>query len=418
MAGHIITVLGGKGGVGKSQFAANLAFSYAQEAKTKVLLLDFDSKALGDQQIITGIKSKKTLKDLSLFSGAIDPNTLNTFLGQHPSNVSFLTMPTMTSEADSIDVEGLGKSLKAIPNIFPITVIDAGNELTPLALKALEYSTLIFLVVTPDILAVNQTRKMYQDLITMLFPKEMIQIIMNQAQKGHPVSPEVVGKQIGRPVFSMIAKDDQSCILSLTKSQPAMLIAKSGAFANGVRDTVRKLIQKSVLRSLAALNEPQEMGKSLQPGTQSSSDSALPQGNKVWLELKSRIHKALVDEIDLKESNENDPKAITIMREQTKKVVVQLLGKEDTKAILKGRDDMNRIVKEILDEALGLGPLEDMLADKTISEVMVVGPHKIYYEQGGKIKFSDVVFTNDRQVLNVIERIVAPIGRRIDEKTP
>lgn len=57
-------------------------------------------------------------------------------------------------------------------------------------------------------------------------------------------------------------------------------------------------------------------------------------------------------------------------------MVVELLGKEDTKSVLANRDDMNRIVKEILDEALGLGPLEDMLADKTISEIMVVGPKR------------------------------------------
>ena len=99
-------------------------------------------------------------------------------------------------------------------------------------------------------------------------------------------------------------------------------------------------------------------------------------------------------------------------------MVVELLGKEDTKNILPTRDDMNKIVKEILDEALGLGPLEDMLSDKSISEIMVVGPKKIYYEQKGKVKKSEVTFTNDRQVMNVIERIVAPIGRRIDEKTP
>jgi pilus assembly protein CpaF len=114
----------------------------------------------------------------------------------------------------------------------------------------------------------------------------------------------------------------------------------------------------------------------------------------------------------------NDPKAQIILKEQTKKVVVDLLGKEDTKAVLNSREDMNQIVKEIIDEALGLGPLEDLLRDKTVSEIMVVGPYKIYYEQSGKLKLSDVTFTNDRQVLNVIERIVAPIGRRIDEKTP
>jgi pilus assembly protein CpaF len=63
--GFVIAVIGGKGGVGKSQFAANLAFAYAAENRQKVLLLDFDQKAAGDQTLITGIKSKKSLKDLS-----------------------------------------------------------------------------------------------------------------------------------------------------------------------------------------------------------------------------------------------------------------------------------------------------------------------------------------------------------------
>ena len=134
--------------------------------------------------------------------------------------------------------------------------------------------------------------------------------------------------------------------------------------------------------------------------------------------LKTRIHKSLVEEIDLSKDDDKDPKAKIILKEQTKKLIVDLLGKEDTKGILNTRDDMNQIVKEIIDEALGLGPLEDLLRDKECSEIMVVGPDKIFYEHGGKIKKSEVVFTNDRQVLNVIERIVAPIGRRIDEKQP
>ena len=415
MAGHIIAVIGGKGGVGKSQFAANLAYGLALEAKQKCLLMDFDRKACGDQMIITGLKPKKNLKDLSEFSGSIDPRTILPFITASPQKVAFVGMPTDSISAEAINVDGLGKTLKAITNIYQTTVIDAGSELNELSLKALEYATLIFMVVSPDILAVNQSRRLYSELVTMLFPKDMIQVVLNQYQKGHPVSPEIVGKQLGKPVFASIPKDDQSCITALNKSSPALVVAKTGAFSRGVVECVRKLVQKNVLRSLEKIAKSKPTPKKEKVDKSFDGKAA---GANPWLMLKSRIHKSLVEEMDLKKEDENDPKALLILREKTKKVVVDLLNKEDTKSVVNGREEMNQIVKEILDEALALGPLEDLLSDKTVSEVMVNGPHMIFYEQSGKIKLSKVVFTNDRQVLNVIERIVAPIGRRIDEKTP
>lgn len=423
MAGHIISIIGGKGGLGKSQVAANLAFAYAIEGKVKTLLLDFDQKASGDQDFITGMKGKKNIKELAEFKGAIDPNSIQQFVNMN-QNVYYIGMPNDQTASDGIEVEALGRTLKAVTNIYPITIIDAGNELTPLAIKALEFSTLIFVIVTPDILALNQTKRLYSDLVTMMFPKDMIQFVINQAQQGHPVTNDVIAKTLGKPAFSVIPRDDQTCTLALNQKKPVMLVARNSAFAKGVVDTVRRLNEKSILRVLEKLNKPSDVGqkKNADGGVAGAAGSEgggpVKGGKSPWTELKSRIHRALVEEMDLKKSDDNDPKAVIILKEQTKKVVVELLGKEDTKSILSSREDMNQIVKEILDEALGLGPLEDLLRDKTISEVMVVGPYKIYYEQSGKIKLSEVTFTNDRQVLNVIERIVAPIGRRIDEKTP
>lgn len=415
MAGHIITIIGGKGGVGKSQFAANLAFAFAKETRQRALLLDFDQKACGDQTIITGIKSKKNIKDLSEFNGSIDPKSIQMFLGMHKMQVGFIGMPTDAIAASQINVEGLGKSLKAITNIFPITVIDVGSELNELALKALEFSTLIFMVSTPDILVANQTRRLYNDLITNLFPKDMIQLIFNQQQNQHPTTREVISKLVGKPVFASIPKDDQTCIKALGQSQPVMAVLESSPFANAVTDCVRRLIQKNVLQTLEKITAGQKV-----PRREVDPEKSVKSGKgSSWTELKSRIHKSLVEEMDLKKtSDSDDPKAMIILREQTKKMIVDLLNKEDTKSIFEKREDMNRIVKEILDEALGLGPLEDLLADSDVTEIMVVDPNKIYYEKSGKIKLSEVTFTNDRQVLQVIERIVAPIGRRIDEKTP
>ena len=153
-------------------------------------------------------------------------------------------------------------------------------------------------------------------------------------------------------------------------------------------------------------------------GKKSDVSAGKDSGKNSWVNLKKQIHHALVDEMDISQNDSRDPKAKIILREKTKKLVVDILGKEDTKGILNSREDMNNIVKEILDEALALGPLEDLLRDKSVSEIMVVGPEKIFFEKGGKIRKSEIIFTDDRQVINIIERIVAPIGRRIDEKTP
>lgn len=411
--GYIACFLGGKGGVGKSMLAANFAFAFAAESRSKVLLLDFDSKAGGDQNIITGMTSKKNIKDLGDFPGAIDVRALQQFVISHPAGVSYIGMPNDPTAAAAINADGLGKTLKAVTDMFPLIVIDCGSELNDLSLKALEFATAIFLVCSADVLALNQSKRIYSELVTMLFPKDMIQVLVNQAVQGHPVSPDVVGKTIGKPVFSTILKDDQTCVQALNAKKPIITVAKNSPFAKGVFEAVRKVIQKNVFQSLAKLQKSPDAGKA-KKGTAGDDKKA----KNAWIDLKIRIHKSLVEEMDLSKDDDKDPKAKIILKEQTKKLVVDLLGKEDTSGVINNRDDMNQMVKEILDEALGLGPLEDMLSNTSISEIMVVGPEKIFYEQDGKIKKSEVIFSSDRQVLNVIERIVAPIGRRIDEKTP
>ena len=80
--------------------------------------------------------------------------------------------------------------------------------------------------------------------------------------------------------------------------------------------------------------------------------------------------------------------------------------------------DPVRLEDDVFNEAMRLGPLEELLADDTVSEIMVNGPHKVYIERKGKLQLSDCQFTDDQSVLSVIERIIAPLGRRCDESQP
>jgi pilus assembly protein CpaF len=95
--------------------------------------------------------------------------------------------------------------------------------------------------------------------------------------------------------------------------------------------------------------------------------------------------------------------------------VRQLVEEE---AALLGADDRAAVEARIVRDTIGLGPLEDLLADSAVEEVMVNGPGSVYVERGGRIEPADVCFGDEEELRNTIERILAPLGRRVDELSP
>ena len=90
----------------------------------------------------------------------------------------------------------------------------------------------------------------------------------------------------------------------------------------------------------------------------------------------------------------------------------------ETKASGLIRSERTRLLQEVYNDVMGLGPLESLLNDVEVSEIMVNGPYRVYVERKGKIELSDVVFKDNAHVLNIINRIVSSVGRRIDESSP
>ncbi len=105
--------------------------------------------------------------------------------------------------------------------------------------------------------------------------------------------------------------------------------------------------------------------------------------------------------------------------EQTaREKIQQIIAEVMANGLLPEGIDAARLEEDVFNEALRLGPLEKLLADESVTEIMVNGPDKVYVERHGKLELSDCQFTDDASVLAVIERIVAPLGRRIDESQP
>ena len=128
--------------------------------------------------------------------------------------------------------------------------------------------------------------------------------------------------------------------------------------------------------------------------------------------LKRHIHMRLVDRLDMNRVSEMDPNTL---RSEIRGVVEHLC---DTENPLLNRNERQRLVNEILDETFGFGPLELLLKDDKIADIMINGPKKIFVEKEGRIQRSEVVFRDNEHLLQIIDRIVSRVGRRVDETSP
>jgi pilus assembly protein CpaF len=129
-------------------------------------------------------------------------------------------------------------------------------------------------------------------------------------------------------------------------------------------------------------------------------------------ESQAKIQTILMERID-------SAAAVKMAREdllrQVEEVVSEILNEE--KMRLNG-PEQRQMVENLVDDMLGLGPLEPLIADETITDIMVNGPYQVYVEQGGKLKLTDVKFRDNQHVLNICTRIVTKVGRRVDESSP
>jgi pilus assembly protein CpaF len=132
-------------------------------------------------------------------------------------------------------------------------------------------------------------------------------------------------------------------------------------------------------------------------------------------EWRQRIHAKLLETMDLRR---HDVHAMSddLLRHETEALIRQILKDED--AEIPADLDRDLLCKQVLNEAIGLGPLEELLADDGVTEIMVNRFDEIYVERSGRLQRHPLTFTGDRAVMGVIERIVAPLGRRIDESSP
>jgi pilus assembly protein CpaF len=136
-----------------------------------------------------------------------------------------------------------------------------------------------------------------------------------------------------------------------------------------------------------------------------------PQQDRAYSDLKQRVQTRLMNELD----QSIDPSRKNEIRAHIEELFGNILAEE---SMVLARAERQRLFESIVADILGFGPLEPLLGDETVTEIMVNGPRNVFVERAGNIQRANVTFDDDEHVMRILDRIVAPLGRRVDESSP
>ena len=148
-------------------------------------------------------------------------------------------------------------------------------------------------------------------------------------------------------------------------------------------------------------------------GIGDSEGSEIVRTQDEYSDLKRKVHADLIEILNKEEGD-----GLVLKKGRDEYIKLKIEGLVNGTGITVTRAEKNRIVREILNDVIGLGPIEPLLANPDVTEIMVNGPYSVYVERRGKVELSDAQFTDNEHVMNVINRIVSSVGRRIDESSP
>jgi len=169
--------------------------------------------------------------------------------------------------------------------------------------------------------------------------------------------------------------------------------------------------------ALAAVPKAEVERKSLMKAMPAKSAEAAPMDREKkrkerLSEIKLELHKALLDNLNLG-ALENASEAD--LRQEINAIAAETL---DDMGIVLNREERATLNQDLYFEVTGLGPLETLLKDETVNDILVNGPQQIFVERAGKLELTDVTFKDEKHLLRIIDKIVSAVGRRVDESNP
>ncbi len=373
-----------KGGSGATLLCVNTSAVLARTKK--VLLVDFH---ICNSSVLLGLEDTDRDIVLNTLNGSISPASAIALLPAHSSGTKMLTLSGLNGREAS-------KFLSEISGAFD-HVIAVIREAGEAAAELLQNTSGIFLVASPELPSLKNASAVLRNLYSRHIESTKVKFVLN---KFGGTAQELfnAGAVAGRAPEFTVGRDNAQSLLSINSGT---LLA--GRNDNNLSEGIDRLA--ICIRTLKPVSlcygDRQQVSK--QTGKE---------------EVKARIHSKLIPFLKEKNVVVAGPAEAgkVYLDERVREAVEELFAGEATE--ISGNENRSALVNEIIQEVLGLGPLEDLLKDPEISEIMVNSKEQVFVERNGRLEDSGRKFSSDSQLLLCIERIVAPVGRRIDESSP
>ena len=427
-----ITVFSNKGGVGKTFATVNMAAALALQGQ-RVLVLDMDFQAGQDMARMLNLAPRHSLVDLlGQIETEPDPNFIKKFVISHSSGLDFLPAVSHMRQIGHITPDNVKPFFKKVTTLYDYIIIDAGSAFSETLITILDCSNLILLVATPDILAVYQIKYCIDMIQSLHYPLKMVKLILNRAESRGGVAWQEVKEALTLEIFGLLPSDGKVVGMALNRGVPCVVDSPRAKVSEAFMEIAQNLRKEEMfvqstevvkvrstenVKTTDAFWEKFGINAAL---TQGAATTSFKREEDEVIKLKKNIHHRLVERMDIRKITPEalaDPMQSQQIRKNAEKIVVDLIT-ETAGAMISSHEERSRLVREIINEALGLGPLEDFLADPDVADIMVNNKDEIFVEKNGKIILTNKKFISNEQVRATIDRIIAPLGRRIDESTP
>jgi len=404
--GKIISLHHLAGGIDTSVLAVNIAASLAAQSGKKVALLDLSFSGTKSLESVLNFKPQRSLPEVADVLDKLDEKLIQGYLPEHELGL-VCTKGTEVFEAEKIDARTLARIIKIVSSAYPFSFLLLPNWFPEYKKTIIGESDIVLLSVAPHMLSVNDANLFLSDFKSWYFPLSMVRNVLSKNNFTGAMSASEISALTGATVVFEIDNDEKTISESINSGKPAAVSLPHSDFSVSIKKLSKTIMDGSIFSGIT--REKSVAGS--EPAAENK-DTGVDNKQEIKI-LKEKLHQELIAKLNV--SGESDFAAKRETREKSRDIILDLLSKHHAGL---ERSEKEKIVEELLNEVFGLGCMEVFLKDDSITEIMVNGPENIYVEKKGKLQKTAESFTSSKQLMTVIDRIVSPLGRRVDESSP